>query len=221
MHLFTFLCVGGLLALVNQAHAGGDDLAKAVKGLTEASSYRFTQQDGMVKSAVEVKYQKDSPLYCKADGIEFFRKADVLVYKQGDTWQRTRTGTLSDPLRILAASAKVRAVRLPHEELAVVGAALTNIKKTATKGEILLSGDLGEEAAKKLARTEDRGNARSGAAKLWLDAEGRLTKYEIAIRILGKRGNAEVDGTVTKTVTLAGVGATKLEVPAAVKKALE
>lgn len=215
------ICIGCTVGVASSASAGGDELAKAVKAMTTADSYRFTVQDGMLGAAVEVKFHKDAPLYCKADGIEFFRKGEVLVYKEGEAWQRTRTGTLSDPLRILGPSAKVRAVRLPHEELTILVRSLTKVTKVEAKMGVFISGEFTEETAKKLARTEDRDNARHGTAKFRLDGEGRLIHYEIAIRIQGKRGNAEVDGTVTRTVTLDGLGATKVDVPAAAKKALD
>ena len=81
--------------------------------------------------------------------------------------------------------------------------------------------DLDADAARALAPVEDRELARSGTAKLWLDADGNLMKYEIAVRVLGRRGNADVDGTVSKTVTLAGLGTTKIDVPPAALKAIE
>ncbi len=213
---YTLLVLLTLVSSTTTAHAG-DDLAKALKAVTTADSYAFSVAEGTEMSAVEAKYQKDAPLYCKADKIEFFRSDKVLVYKDKDVWQRTRTGTLSDPLRILGPSAKVRAVRLPHEELAILGKALTKVKKTDTT----LIAEFDADAAKKLARTEDRDLARGGTAKLWLDADGKLTKYEIAIRVQGVRGNAEVDGVMTRTVTVSGVGMTKVELPAGAKKALE
>lgn len=205
-----------LFVFANTAPAG-DDLGKALKAVTTANSYAFNVTDGTTTSAVEAKYQKDAPLYCKADKIEFFRTDKVLVYKDKDAWQRTRTGTLSDPLRILGPSAKVRAVRLPHEELAILGAALTKVKKA----DAVVTGEFDADAAKKLARTEDRDLARGGTAKLWLDADGKLAKYEIAIRVQGVRGNADVDGVMTRTVTVSGIGMTKVELPAGAKKALE
>src|SRR4051812_30427938 len=95
-----------------------DDPAKALRQLTDAGRYRFVAREGGAGGTVEAAFQGAVPLHVKADGIEFFRQGDVLVYQDGGQWRRTRTGTLSDPLRILGASAKVRGVRLPHEELA-------------------------------------------------------------------------------------------------------
>jgi hypothetical protein len=196
-------------------HAG-DELSKQLKVVTTAESFSFSVQDN-AGPPVEAKFQKDMPLSCKADKVEFFRKGELLVYKERDNWQRTRTGTLSDPLRILGPSAKVRAIRLPHEELATLGKSLAKIKKV----DGVITGELGADAAKMLARTEDRDLARGGNAKLWLDKDGKLTKYEISIRIQGRRGNADVDGTTTRTVAISAVGTTKIELPAGAKKALE
>lgn len=211
------LMLGAVAITAAAVNAGSDELAKALRGVTSADSYAFTVKESPAAPAVEARFQKGLPIAFKADRIEFFRKGEMLVYKQGGVWQRTRTGTLSDPLLIFGASAKVRVARLPHEELAVLGKALTNIKKT----EAILSGDFMAEAAKQLARSEDRDLARGGTAKLWLDGEGRLVKYEIAIRVQGVRGNAEVDGVMTRIVTVAELGKVKVEVPAGAKKALE
>ena len=67
-------------------------------------------------------------------------------------------------------------------------------------------------------RQEDR--ARGGTVQFWLE-KGHLTKYQVAIRVAGRRGNADVDGVVTTTVTVRGVGTAKVEVPAEAKKALD
>jgi hypothetical protein len=203
--------------------AADDDLTKAIEAVTGAESYRFTvaSEGGGPAAAVEGTYRKGEPLSLKADRVEFFRRGEVLVYKQGDAWQRTRTGTLSDPLAILGASAKARSVRPPHEELALVRKVLGAAKKEETSRGVIFTGELSADDARGLARTEDRDLARGGTIHLWLDGRGRLTKYEIAIRVQGRRGNAEVDGTVTKTVTLSDVGTAKFEVPAAAKQALE
>src|SRR5437763_1184925 len=96
------------------------DLAAALRQAAALESYDFTvaERPGVgAGDAVECKYRKGQPLSCKADGIAFYRQGDTLVYERGGRWQRTRQGTLSDPLRILGASAKVRRVRLPHEEV--------------------------------------------------------------------------------------------------------
>src|SRR3954467_11841131 len=135
--------------------AADDELATALKAVREAKSYAFTVKDG-VGTASEGTYQMGVPVRIVADGIEFYRQADVLVYRQGDAWQRTRTGTLSDPLRILGASAKVKAAALPHEELGRISAGMTDVQKTAGKEGATYSAQLPAKAAKELAHAEDR-----------------------------------------------------------------
>jgi hypothetical protein len=209
-----------LLVALTLTLGADDDLVKALQPVIAARSYSFTVKDG-AGPEVEGTHQKDSPLHCRADRIEFFRQGDALVYRQGDAWQRTRTGTLSDPLPILAASARVNAVRPPHEELAKLSAGMTDVRKTADTDRITYTGILPEKVAKELARSEDRDLARGGSATVRADARGRLTGYEVSIQVKGRRGDADVDGTVTRTVTVKDVGKARVEVPAAAKKALE
>jgi hypothetical protein len=51
-------------------------------------------------------------------------------------------------------------------------------------------------------------------------SQGQVAKYRIAIRLQGRRGNAEVDGEVTRIVNISHVGDAKVEVPEAVKTLL-
>lgn len=208
--------ITALTLLISNAQTR-DELAKAVDAITKAENLSFAIQRGP-GDAVDCKYQKDQPLHVVADKIEFFRKSDILVYKQGDSWMRTRTGTLSDPLRILGASAKVRAVKMPQEDLTLLTKSLAQAKQGADKSWTL---NLDADAARQLAPIEDRDLAKSATARFWLDAGGKFAKYEIDVRVLGRRGNAEVDGTVTRSITLTNVGVTKLDVPAAATKALD
>ncbi|MBI2804692.1 MAG: hypothetical protein HYX68_06870 [Planctomycetes bacterium] len=213
--------VAAFSASVNVANAGSDEVLKAIQNIANADSYAFTSSDTPGTAAVEGRYQKGRPIAFNADRIDFFRKGKILVYQQGAAWQRTRTGTLSDPLRILIPSAKVRAARLPHEDLVIVSKVLKKTTNEKVKGHFVVRGDFGADTAKQLARTEDRDLARGGTAKLWLDARGRLVRYEIAIRVQGVRGNAEVDGVMTRTATIAELGKVKVVVPAGARKALE
>ena len=83
------------------------------------------------------------------------------------------------------------------------------------------SAELSAEAARSLARPEHRGVARSGSARFWVTDAGKLVKYTVTIKVQGRMGGADVDGTVLKTVTLSGIGATEVTVPEAARKALE
>lgn len=208
--------------LLLAAQGGPDKAAAPLQTLATARGYEFTIEDAKQPGkAVTGKYQKGAPVFFRADNIEFFRAGKVLVYKDAGTWHRPRTGTISDPLRILAGTAKVRSARLPHEELAQLDKLWTGIKKDIDKGQTRLSGDLDKKAAEQLAPAENRSVAQDGKAQVWLDKDGQVIRYLITIRLQGRRGNVEVNGTAARSISVSGVGATKVDVPAEAKKLLE
>lgn len=208
-----------LLALA-LAVGADDELARALKTVTAGESYSFTLKAG-AGTPVEGSYQKGLPAHFVAERIEFFRQGDVLVYRQAESWQRTRTGRLSDPLPILGASAKVKAARLPHEELATVSGEMTDVGKAPAKDETVYTAVLPNKVAKELARNEDRDLTQAGTVAIRVDGKGRVTGYEVSIQVKGRRGNADVDGTFTRTVTIKDIDTAKVEVPDGAKKAME
>src|SRR5690348_16601449 len=128
-----------------------DDLGKALRGVTAAESYTVTVTER--NASVEAQYQKGRPVAFRADRIDFFKKGDVLVYKHGGKWQKSKPGIESDPLIILGGAAKVRGVRLPHEELAGFEKHLKEITSAKEKGQTVYSATLTEEGARALAKT--------------------------------------------------------------------
>jgi hypothetical protein len=191
-----------------------------------AKSYTFTVEQKPGPGAgrpVEGKYESGQPVYFKVEKIELFRKGEALAYQDAGGWHRSRTGRLSDPLRVLGATARVRGVRtLPHEELAGLGGDLQKVTKTAgkDKGTTVYRGTLTAAALKKWAPTEVRAVANEGTVEVWV-ARGNVVRYTVALRLKGRLGGAEVDGTSTRTVELRDIGSTKVSVPAAARKALE
>jgi hypothetical protein len=172
---------------------------------------------------LEGQYQAGRPAYFKADGVEFYRKGDALAYRDAGRWRRARTGTLSDPLRILGASARVRRVAaLPHEELAGLARDLTAVREAAGKGkgDTGYAGALTAAALRRWAPTEVRAVAREGSVRVWASG-GDVVRYAVTLRLKGRLGDAEVDGTSTRTVELRSVGSTRVDVPAAARQALE
>jgi CubicO group peptidase (beta-lactamase class C family) len=198
------------------------EVAAALKKSAALENYAFTveQLSGMA-GAVEAKYAKGQPLWATADKVECYKQGDKMVYLDAGKWQRTKSGTESDPLRVLGAIAKVRTLRLPHEELAALEKHLRDVKKAADPedGLTVYTADLTPDGAKALA-TEHKDVARGGTVKLWAGKDG-VMKYTVSIRVQGKVGNAEIDGTLARTTTLRQLGATKVEVPDAARKALE
>lgn len=225
----------GLSLLVGVGHGGdekkADDipLKEVAQKTASLASYAFKINEGNAgdkeppRISVEGKFEKGKPIFFKADKIEFFKQGNVVAYKDGDNWHKSKTGTLSDPLRILGGVAKVRAARMPHEEFADLAKLLKNVKEATPKARAstMYLGTLDEPAAKKLAPTALASVARDGRATIWLDDAGKLSKYSLRIRVQGTLGNAEIDGQITRTVTLSEQGMARIELPEEAKKALE
>jgi hypothetical protein len=205
-----------LLALILPAAARPDDAAdlRAAANKAASTSHAFTVTQGPGKPLVGT-WQKDRPLSVTADGIPFFKKGDKLVYKDAGKWQRTRTGTLSDPLRILGPSARVRALVPPQEELAHLAR-----EKAVKKDREGYTVTLGEEASRAWVPPSERSVALGGTVRVTV-AGGMVTKYVVKVRLKGRRGAVEVDGEATRTVELKDAGKAKVEVPKEVGKLLE
>jgi len=205
--------------------ADNDDLAKALDKTAALEKYTFQVRAKAGDAAPEVEgaYQKGQPAFLQADRIPFYRAGDVLVYKQGDNWQRTKRGIESDPLAVLGASAKAKGARLPHEEVSGLARFLKGVAKGDKKEDdcAVYTADLTEDGAKKLAPVESQDVAKGGTVRLWVNGDGAVVKYALTIRVQGKRGNAEVNGTLEKVVKLGDIGTAKVEVPEAARKALE
>jgi hypothetical protein len=228
--LVLLLLAGGIRGAADKPAESEPALAEAVRATAALRGYWFKVEEATGRgagAAVEGKYEKGQAAAFKADGIEFFRAGEALAYKDGAGWQRSKTGTLSDPLRVLGAAARVRGTRLPHEELTELARGLKGVKKMEAEAEGstvyagVFTGTLDEEAAGKLAPASLRSVARGGQARLWVGLDGQVHKYSLTIRVQGTLGNAEIDGQVTRSVTLSDRGTARVEVPAEAKKALE
>ncbi len=214
--------------LIPPPASGGDarkDLAQAVQKTSRLKAYRFSidRQPGQgAKGAVEGAYEKGRPVFFRAERIEFYKKGAALVYQQAGKWHKSRTGTLSDPLLILGASAKVRSARLPHEELTGFEKNLTKIRKAGRKedGQSVYTADLDAAGVKRLAPTEYAGVARTGTAKMWVNNKGQVVKYAVTLKLKGRLGNTQVNGSTTWTVALSDLGSAKVKVPDEVQKIL-
>ncbi len=207
-----------------KADSPGAALAAAVGKTAGLDSYSFTISEPQGQGGkVEGKYEKGRPVQLKAEGIELFRQGKNLAYKDGGKWHRSKTGVESDPLRVLGAVAKARTARLPHEELPELLKQVAWAKKpeAGAKGGKLYAGTLDAAAAKKLAPAAVESVAQGGQAKVEVGPDGRVANYVFTIRLQGRIGNAEVDGSMTRTVTLGDPGKARVEVPDEAKKALE
>ena len=221
------------IVLLTGAGQGGEDKADLGKALEKVSStfaalkgytFQIDERPGQGSGGMfQGKYEQGKPIFFLADKIEFFKKNETLAYKDTDKWERSRTGTLSDPLRILGAAAKVRGARLPHDEILELTKNIKQVKKIQDEKakSTIFAGELEQAGARKLVPKSFEGVAQKGQAKIWVGLDGQINKYTLTIRVQGRQGNAEIDGEVSKTVALTGHGKTKIDVPEGANKALD
>ncbi|MBY0229326.1 MAG: hypothetical protein K2W96_08620 [Gemmataceae bacterium] len=203
------------LAVFALFHAAEDDVQAAAKKALEAGSFAFAVQQGEGKPLAGT-WEKGKPLAVTAEGIPFVREGERLVYKDGGKWQKTRTGTLSDPLRILGPSALVRSLVPPHEELVLLSKCARGAKKEDGGWTVALD----KESAQLWVPPADRSLARSGSLRIKAK-DGTVTGWEVRVRLQGRRGDAEVDGEAARQVRLDKLGKAKAELPEEARKLLE
>ena len=169
--------------------------------------YQFTIEESGSGSGVTGKFQQGQPVSFRADGIEFFRQGDVLVY-------RTRAnGSVPAPAPFRSAPhpwpvGQIRSARVPHEELAQLDKVWTNMKSKKEKGLVTLSGGLDKRPPSFSARSENRNFAvRQGRRLARCQGAGReIIKFSYASRA---DWAGRVDGEISKTVAISDVGSTQ------------
>ena len=220
-----------LIALASLVALQSDDLAEAAKKSAALESYAFKVEAKSGKGkhqpgAIEGRYQKDQPLALKTDGAEGFKKAGAIVYKDGEEWKRLEKAQKGEKKQQPAAAA-FSSVKFPHEELEGFEKNFEKVEKAADKDKdcVVWSGTLTPSAAHALvstgAKAEGKSNATyTGTAKVWIDAQGLIVRYEISAHMKGetKKGPLEMD--LTRTVQITEAGAIKVEVPEAAAKLL-
>jgi len=226
------MTIGMMVAALLTAQAANEEVAAAAKKSAEITSYSFkvsTPAPAKGKGAggtVEGKYEKDQPVAFKAGALEAFRKGGLVVYKEGEEWKRVekKKGQKgADP------TLAIQGVKLPHEELDGCDKYFESVAKAEAKENdcTVFSGPLTVTAAASLASTGGKGTNKaaalkySGTGKLWVNADGRIVKYEFQIKGTGERNGKAIDQSITRTVELTDVGSAKVEVPEGAKKALE
>lgn len=183
--------------------------------------------------AVEMNVKPDAPIHLKAGEIEAFRKGDVLAVKDGETWKRAeRPERGQEPDRRAMAAFRLRGVRAPHEVLKELkSSAFKEVKREDGEGGKVFSGELTEEAIKALRPQGRRGGGgggdrpapkTTGKAKIWMNGDGAITKYEVNIESTFKnRDDEDVTTKFTSTVEIKDIGATKYDVPEDAAKVFE
>ena len=188
--------------------------------------------DARAPQPVEMNVKADAPVHLKSGEIEAYRKGDAMAVKSGETWkrleapQRGQGGGGERPDRATMAAQRLRSVRAPHEVLKELkSAAFKEVKKEDGDGGRIFSGDLTDEALKALRPAGRRGGQggggadrpapkSTGTAKIWVNGDGAVTKYEIHTETTSKnRDDEDVTLKFTSTVEIKDVGTTKYDVP--------
>jgi len=243
------LAVAAALVL---GRAADEDLDKAAAKAAEMANYSCTITVKMEGGGggggggqggaqpVEMNIKADAPIHLKSGEIEAYRKGEVLAAKEGETWKRVERpergqgGGGEGRDRKAMALQRLRGARAPHEVLKELkSAAFKEVKREDTEGSRVFSGDLTDEALKALRPAGRRGGGgggggdrpqpkSTGTAKIWVNSDGVVTKYEVHIETTSKnREDEDVTTKFTSTVELKDVGTTKYDVPEEAAKLFE
>lgn len=224
----------GLIAIL-AATLCQDDLAAAAKKTSELTSYAFKVEvkadgKGLHQPNVEGRFEKDKPLSLKVDGTEAFKKTGgVVVVKEGEAWKRLVKPAKGDkPAKGAVSINTFLALKVPADELDGFEKCFEKTEKSADGELTLFAGPLTAEGARSLvstgAKKEGKANANltySGGAKVWVNKDGLIVKYEISVKSKGTVKEKEVEQSITRTVTISDPGATKVEIPEGAAKAME
>lgn len=208
-----------------------DELADAAKKTAALDNYAFKSelkagkgkhQDG----PIEGRYQKDQPLALKSGGAEGFKKAGIVVYKEGEEWKKLEKAAKGEKKQHPAATA-FAAVKFPHEEFEGFEKNFEKVEKAAEKDKdcTVWSGPLTATAAHGLVSTGSKAEGKSqatytGTAKVWVNDKGLIVKFEVTAHMKGETKKGPVEADITRTVEITEGGA-PIEVPEGAKKLLE
>jgi hypothetical protein len=228
--------------------AADEDLDKAAAKAAEMGNYSCTITvkvegggggggggEGRAPQPVEIQIKADAPWHLKSGEIEAYKKGDALAVKEGDAWkllgrpQRPAEG--EQPDRKAMAAQMLRGVRAPHELLKdLKSASFKEVKREDGEGGRIFSGELTAEGVKPfMMGNRRRGGggdqaapAGTGTAKIWVNGDGVVTKYEVNVESKRKnRDGEEVTTKSTRTVEIKDVGSTKYDLPEGVAKVFE
>ncbi|HZN62584.1 MAG TPA: hypothetical protein VFC90_09285 [Planctomycetota bacterium] len=213
-----------------KAPGPGEELDKAVAKAGTMTNYSCVisvkvegiSVDTKDSQPVELQIQPGAPWHLKWGDKEAYKKGEVIVVKEGDAWKR--------PDRAAKGAQSLAMLRGPHEVLGdLKSSSFKEVKREDSEGGRCFAGELTEEAAKNLAQMK-RGAAAgdrslpkpTGTAKVWVNGEGAVTKYEVFIEAKMK-GADNQDVTVKRAIAVEfrDIESTKYEVPPEAAKALE
>jgi hypothetical protein len=208
-----------------------DELADAAKKTAALENYGFRAESKGAKgknqpAPVEGRYQKDQPLSLKSGSTEGFKKAGLVVYKEGDEWKKLEKAAKGEKKQQPAA-AVFAAVKFPHEEIEGFEKNFEKVEKAAEKDKecTVWSGALTPAAARVLVSTGSKAEGKSqatytGTAKVWVNDKGLIVKYEVVAHMKGETKKGPVETDITRTVEITEA-AGAIEIPEAAKKLLD
>lgn len=226
-----------------------EDLDKAAAKAGEMGNYSCTIAtkmegggggggDGRGPQPVELQVKADAPVHLKSGEVEAFRKGEVMAMKTADGWKRFERPQRGEggerPERGARAAMMLRGVKAPHELLKdLKSSSFKEVKREDSDAGRTYSGALTEEGVKPFLMGGGRrpggggGDDRpapkvSGTAKVWVNGDGVVTKYEVYVESTFK-GRDDEERTVkrTTTVEIKDVGSTKYDVPEDAAKLFE
>ncbi len=222
-----FSAVAAFIGSLVITHAGpADDVAAAAKKLSGESSYSWhttvvVPEDSQFKPGPTEGKTADGITYVKMsfgdNDTEIFMKGTNAVLSNPDGGWQTLADLANDsqgPGRFMGGM--VRNFRAPSGQAADLAAGVKDLQET----NCAYAGELTPDAAQKMLSFR-RGSAgvsnASGTAQFWV-ANGELTKYEFHVKGTVSFGGNDRDVDRDTTVEIKDVGATKIEMPADVKK---
>lgn len=208
-----------------------EDLAEAARKTAALENYAFKNElkTGTKKNqppAVEGHYQKDQPLSLKSGSAEGFKKAGLVVFKDGDDWKKLEKPAKGEKKQQPGA-AIFSGVKFPHEEIEGFEKCFEKVEKAAEKDKdcTVWSGDLTPGSARSLVSTGSKAEAKSqatytGTAKVWVNDKGLIVRYEIVCHMKGETKKGPVETDITRTVEITE-STSPVDVPEGARKLLD
>jgi hypothetical protein len=208
-----------------------EDLAEAARKTAALENYTFKNESksGTKKNqpaAIEGHYQKDQPLALKSGSAEGFKKAGLVVFKDGEDWKKLEKPAKGEKKQQPGAAA-FSSVKFPHEEIEGFEKCFEKVEKAADKDKdcTVWSGDLTPGSARALVSTGSKAEAKSqatytGTAKVWVNDKGLIVRYEISCHMKGETKKGPVETDITRTVEITESTAS-VEIPEAARKLLD
>jgi hypothetical protein len=219
------------LAVLVMAQAADAELTGALEKVRSAERYAFKIESSIQNgenansTVVEGRFEKDRPVWLKSGETVVYRRGEHLALLRNGDWKRFDGRGAEQRRRGQFSPATLRALRLPHEEMAGLLKQFKEIKKLDTKegDQTVFLGEMTDDAAKAQLDANASFDKRpegqlSGTGRFWVTASGDLAMVEIIVRIRAKKGR---EHGVSTWVTVSEIGTAKGEIPESALKALE